>query len=411
VKKSKAKKRIALAYPLAVPHLALFTQGVSDYAREHGGWTFVASPTVNTSFSETLSMMLESLKDCRGDGVIAVMTTPDQEQSILELGIPVVNLSGAFRESKLPRAMVDHRAVGRLAAEHLLECGLKRFAYYGANDVWFAVQRRWGFVERIEEAGYRCEVLEVERRADAKQLWSRATQGVEKWLLKLVPPVGIMAMHDYFARVLIDECDSLGLKVPNDVALIGADNDEIICKFSHPPLSSVSRSGRRVGYAAALLLDQLMAGEPVPQEDVLVPPDRVVRRLSTDVLDFADPNVTTCARYVRDHADEVFGVGRLAKLVPVSRSLLERRFKQCTGHTLHEYILRQRVERAKLLLTGRTEMGLERIAAASGFSDVRALRRAFTRIVGMAPIAYRRSQQPHQMELGHPHGTHRKWVV
>ncbi|MBN1851183.1 MAG: substrate-binding domain-containing protein [Pirellulales bacterium] len=388
MKKKSVRRRIALAYPLAVPHLALFTQGVSDYAREQGGWTFIASPTIGSSFPETLAMTLASLKDWRGDGVIAVVATQDQERAALKLGIPIVNLAGTLQHSRLPRVMVDHKEIGRLAAEHLLECGLRRFAYLGTKDVWYAYLRRCGFVERIAEASCSCEVLESKRRADANQLWSRATRDIDAWLRRLKPPVGIMAVHDYRARVLIDQCDHLGLDVPNNVALIGVDNDETICEFCHPPLSSVSRSGRRVGYETAKLLDNLMAGKSPPSEDILIPPDGVIRRRSTDVVAYDDPNVAVCTRFIRDHVDETFGVECLLQLVNISRRSLETHFKQCTGYTLHDTIIRQRIRRAMELLSGPKNMPLDDIATASGFPDSRALRRAFRRVTGTTPKAW-----------------------
>ena len=152
-------KHVALAFPLAVPHLALFMKGVTDYARRHGGWTFSASPVMTGGFPETLAMAMPSLKGWHGDGVIAVITNPSQARGARALGIPVVNLAGSRPDLGLPQVMVDHKAIGRMAADHLLDCGLRRFVYLGLNDVWYSQLRRDGFVERVTEAGAKGAVM------------------------------------------------------------------------------------------------------------------------------------------------------------------------------------------------------------------------------------------------------------
>lgn len=391
----KASRQVALAFPLAVPHLALFMRGVTDYAREHGDWTFIASPVGTGGFPETLDMSLQSLKGWPGDGVITVITTKAQTQAARGLHIPVLNLAGTLRDTGLPRVMVDHKAIGRLAAEHLLECGLRRFAYLGVKNVWYSQLRGEGFTERVAQAGGQFLVHEVPRRVDPKQPWYLGLQEIDRWLRTLRPPVGVLAVHDYRARLLIDECRQLGLDVPNDVALIGVDNDETICEFCRPPLSSVSRSGRRVGYEAARLLDRLMAGKPLPARDILIPPDGVVRRRSTDMVAFDDPHVAACVRYARGHVAGVFGVERLIKLVPISRRLLEKRFRRCTGHTPYDYLCQLRTQRAKELLTGGKKMEMHEIATACGFPDTQRLRLVFRRLTGVTPTAYRRQHASH----------------
>lgn len=388
-----ASRHIALAFPLAVPHLALFMRGVTDYAREHGDWTFTASPSAGGGFPETLDMSVRSLVGWPGDGVITVITTNAQAKVARTLHIPVVNLAGTMHDTGLPRVMVDHRAIGRMAAEHLLECGLRRFAYLGIQGVWYSQLRCQGFVEQIARAGGQCVVHEVPRRVDPEQPWHLGLQEIDQWLGTLRPPVGVLAVHDYRARLLSDECQRLGLAVPDDVALIGVDNDETICEFCRPPLSSVSRSGRLVGYEAARLLDRLMSGEAPPEQDVLIPPDGVIRRRSTDTVAFENQHVTTCVRYVRQHVGEVFGVERLVRLVPISRRLLEKRFKECVGLTPYEYLCHVRTQRARQLLVDSKKLGMREIAAACGFRDSQRFRLVFQRLTGSTPTAYRRAAQ------------------
>jgi len=335
-------------------------------------------------------MPLSDLKGWPGDGVIALITTKAAARAAVELGMPVVNMTGVLRDAGVPRVMVNQEAIGHLAAEHLLDCGLRRLAYYGFKNVLYSQQRCRGFVQRIEQAGGQCSIYEQPARTAPRQHWQQRMAGLMQWLETLELPVGLMAVHDYRARVVIDACQELGLHVPNDVALIGADNDETVCEFCRPTLSSVSRSGYKVGYEAATLLDRLMAGEPPPKEDILIPPDGVVNRRSTDTVAVDDPHVTAAVRHIREHVGEWFGVERLLQIVPVSRRRLEKQFKQFLGYTPHEYICRVRIERAKQLLTGSEKVKIMDVAAACGFPDTQRFRMVFMRLAGTTPSAYRR---------------------
>ncbi|MBN1589056.1 MAG: DNA-binding transcriptional regulator [Pirellulales bacterium] len=386
----KTGKHVALAFPLAVPYLALFMRGVTDYAREHGAWTFTVSPALGGSFPETMAMPIRSLRDWPGDGVIGVITTKEEIKESKRLGIPVVNLAGTLRDCELPRVMVDHYAIGQLAADHLLECGLRRFVYLGLKGVWYSDQRRDGFARQIEEAGGELQIYETDRRTNPDASWQSGLDEISHCLDGIVPPVGIMAVHDSRARLLVGECLRLGLAVPNDVAIIGVDNDDVVCEFCQPPLSSVSRSGYRVGYEAATLLDRLMAGEPPPDEDLLVPPDGVVKRASTDVIAIYDPHVATAVRYIQDHLGEAFGVEKLLRLLPISRRRLENLFRECVGRTPYDYLCYARVNRAKELLAGREKVSIAEVADRCGFPNSQRFRLVFTRITGKTPTAFRR---------------------
>ena len=386
-------QEIALAFPAAVPHLGRVLRGIAEYAQRHARWTFVLSP-------ETFVMRLQSLKGWGGHGVIALIDTKAEAQAARKLGVPVVNLSGALRDAGLPRVMVDHQAVGRLAAEHLLERGFRRFAYYGVRDLWYARQRRGAFIERLKRDGRQCSVHEVPSSIIDRQPWHHGQQQLASWLKTLELPVGLMACTDQRAQMVTETCRRLGLDVPGDVAIIGVDNDEITCRFCVPPLSSVSRNGNTVGYEAAALLDRLMSGKRPPAGDVLIAPDGVVKRRSTDVVAVDDPHVAAAIRFIREHVSECFGVDQVAAALPVSRRYLEHRFRRHLGCTPHQYICRVRVERAKQLLGGAEKMKLKHIATACGFNDPMRLRLVFERITSMTPREYRRSHPPEEVSLG-----------
>ncbi len=359
-------------------------RGVTDYASQRGNWTFDANP-------ETFTVSMQTLAGWSGHGVLAPLRTEAQLLAARALGVPVVNLAGTLRRTGLPRVMVDQEAVGRLAAEHLLERGFRRFAYYGQQGAWYSQQRQHGFVQRITRARGQCSVLKAPRSFGTRQPWYRWLKPLQEWLATLKPPVGLMAVHDYRTRMVLDACLRLGLRVPNDVALIGVDNDQIACEFCDIPLSSVARNSRREGYEAAALLDRLMAGKRPPKHDILIPPEGVVGRLSTDTEAIENPHVAAAVRFIREHVDQDFGVEMLEKQTTVSRRYLYYHFKRCLDCTPHQYIDRTRVGRAKQLLADPRKLQLQDIAQACGFSETRRLRLVFQRITGMTPAEYRRS--------------------
>lgn len=385
----KGARHVALAYPVAVPWMAMFMRGVTDYADRHGGWSFTTSPPTLTG-AEEVAHNVHTLKGWPGDGVIAAIGSPAQARAALHLGIPVVNLSGALRDSHIPRVMTDHYAVGRLAADHLLERGLRRLAFCGVKGLWYSEQRQRGFMRRAEDAGVRCEVFETLRPRKSLATWQDRVAPLDRWLSRLKPPVGILAIHDYRARVIIDECLRLGLDIPHDVAVVGVDDDTAVCEICRPTLTSVSRNAWRWGYEAASLLDTLMSGKPPPRNEVLVPPDGIVARQSTETLAIDDPHVAAAVHFMCDHVAERFGIERVVEQVPISRRQLELRFRRVLGCTPHDYLCRVRVDRAKRLLRGTDRVKLRQVAAACGFPSVERLRLIFIRQAGMMPLEYRR---------------------
>jgi len=378
-------KRVAIAFQFRVSHMMLTLRSVLAYGRRQG-WTFDISP-------DTSNTPITVWNGWSGDGMLTLIETPAEARAAREMHIPVVNLSGVFRQTGLPRVMVDSEAMGRLAAEHLLECGFRRFGYYGAKRVWYSQQRKKGFMDRIEAAGGECSVLDTASDINTRRAWRHWQDPLEAWLGTLRPPVGVLTPTENRGMVLVQACLRLGLRVPHDVAVIGVSNCTEICEACPVPLSSISRSAEEVGRRAAELLDRLMAGQAPPTEDVLVPPDGVVQRASTDVLAVEDPHVAQAAHYVREHVEEVFGIERLLSVVPLSRQWLTRRFKESLGVAPYEFICRTRVRRAKQLLSGEKKLPMGQISRACGFSEPRRFRLVFQRLTGMTPAEYRQQQR------------------
>ncbi len=388
----KARRYVALAYPLAVPHMTIFVRGVMDYAEQHGGWSLTTSPPALIGAGEG-PLTVDKLRGWPGHGVFCVILNQNDIRAVRRLGIPAVNNASTLCElGGIPRVRPDHYAMGRLAAEHLLERGLRRLAYYGLQGFWFSELRRRGFTDRAEQAGATCDVLEEPSELGPGANWEKRTRLLNRWLKQLRLPVGLLAVQDYRARAVMEECDRLGLRIPHDVAVIGMENDPTLCDFCRPTLSSVSRDAWRLGHESARMLDCLMDGQSTPDE-VVVPPEGVVARQSTDTVAVDDPCLAAAVHFIHDHLSEPFGVERVVAAAAISRRQLENRFCRLLGCTPHEYLCQKRIERAKRLLAASGRLKLHNVVKACGFSSVDRMRLVFKRLTGMTPMEYRTAER------------------
>jgi LacI family transcriptional regulator len=381
--KPTAKKRVVIAFPQLLAFLERTLQGILGYAHERLRWNMARMPEFQLT-------SIEWLRHWPGDGAFVLITSEADARVARSLKIPVVNFAALTRARGLPTVMVDHRAVGRLAAEHLLGRHFRQFGFYGAQGAPFSELRRDGFCETIQQAGGKCRVLEVPRETDARGRWADQEAAIERWVRSLPRPVGIMACNDPRAGMVLDACLAAGLRVPEEAAIIGADNDPVTCASAAVPLSSVARPDRETGCQAAQLLDRLMSGSAPPSSPILLPPEGVVQRRSTESYAVADPQVQAALAYLSGHLGEPFGVERLLAEAGLSRRPFEVRFQRLLGKTPYEFILAQRVARARQMLAEPGGQNFTTIAAACGFTELRHLRTAFQRVTGQSPAEYRR---------------------
>lgn len=384
---SQRRKQVALVLPVTVSWLAVLADGVTKYARKHGDWDFTTSPPTLAESAE-VALTCHSLKGWPGDGAIVVINDRAEARVARRLPIPVVCINGNLQHCGVPRVMTDQYATGQMAAEHLLQRGLPQLAYYGLSELGYSHERQRGFVDRATKAGVPCSIFNMPANTDPRAPWHKRRNPLTQWLKTLDLPVGILAVHDYRARVLIDECVRLGLEVPHDVAVLGIDNDLTACEFCQPTLSSVSRATWKIGYEAARLLHQLMNGQSSPPDDRLVPPEGVVSRRSTDTIAVTDPHVSVAVHFMRDHIGEVFGIERVMDQVAASRRTLHEQFQRLLGCPPYEYLCRLRVDRAKQLLSVPQRVKMRKIAIACGFSSAARMRLVFRRVTGSTPLEY-----------------------
>lgn len=372
--------RVAVATTILSPYELDIVRGVIRYSDRAGGWRFFGSN--NMPFAAFSDIDLT-----RVDGVIGGFYWPPWADAVRRAGVAAVNTSNGHEAIDLPRVGTDDLAIGRIAAEHLLGRGYPQFGFVGRGDNWYAHRRLEGFRAVIEQdAGRTCHVCEP-----PAGLSQDDPEPIGPWLAELPRPIGIMAANDVRARQVIDSATALGLRVPEDIGVLGVDNDEFASALAARTLSSVELDGRETGYRAAQMLEALIAGE-TPHSPRWVQPLGVLARQSTDVTISEDAVVTEALRFIRAHCAEPISVDDVLAEVGVSQTTLEVRMKKAIGKTPQLAISNARIDRAKkqLLETADT---IGQIARDCGFARQERLNVVFKRLTGLTPGQFRQQRR------------------
>jgi LacI family transcriptional regulator len=377
----KKRRSVALLIETSNSYGRGLLQGVVAYLQEHRPWS-IHFPEQGRGEAPP-----SWLQQWRGDGLIARVENAGIARAVQRTGLPVVDVSAARLIEGIPWVETDDRAIAAAGFAHLFERGFRNLAFCGEPAFNWSKWRQEQFLRLAADAGLCCRVYsQLPRRQ--RPTWDQEQQDLMQWVRRLPRPVGVMAAYDIKAQQLLDACRELRVDVPEDVAVIGVDNDELLCNLTEPPLSSVRPNTHRTGYEAAALLDRLMAGKTVPPVAHLIEPLGVVTRQSTDVLAIEDRDLAGAVRFIREHACEGIKVQEVLRAVPLSRRVLESRFRKLVGRTPHEEITRVQVERVKELLA-ETSLSLPAIAHRSGYRHVEYMSVAFKRETGQAPSQYR----------------------
>lgn len=374
-------REIALAINVGIVHLDRVTQGIRAYAVRQTEWRFLVSP-------ETHYLSPIQLEGWQGDGVIALANTAEDFRVLESLDCPVVNLSGVVAASPFPRVRPDYRKIGVMAAEHLLERGFRRFGFYGVSDVWYSGEYERGYSETVAARGCECRILRVPGTLGRPARWNVGQEELEQWLERMEPPVGVMAAHDPRATMVTRACERLGLRVPDDVAVIGANNDTVACESSRPPLTSVERNDEKIGWRAAECLHDLIRGNAPAEGDLVVPPGVVRERASTESFAIDHPDLREAVRVAQAKFRQPIGVDELVAASGRSRRWLETSFANQINVSPSTFLARLRVREAVRLLEEENVVSLGEISARCGFTGTRQLNAHFLREFGIGAKAY-----------------------
>ncbi|HEX2859996.1 MAG TPA: substrate-binding domain-containing protein [Lacunisphaera sp.] len=322
----------------------------------------------------------------RVHGIIAAAHTHRMERDLLRLRIPALNVSNALRDPKLTVITQDDVLVGRLAGEHLRDCGFRRFVFWGQVFGNYSHERQRGF----EQVVAKCGTLIDRQEMRAPFGWSQYLRMLA-WLRRQTPPFALFAVSDLIASTALRAARELKWRVPEDMAVLGADDDEFFSSYESPPLSSVRTPAKKVGYEAAAEMDRLLSGKPARTEPIRVPPPGLRVRQSTDILHVDDVVVAKAVRFIRNHPTANPYIGEIVKAAGVSRSLLKVRFQSVLGRSMLREVQMVRVERAKQLLVS-TDLTLDTVAERCGFPNSQRFSVLFAQLTGTSPGRFRRER-------------------
>ncbi|BCM94172.1 xylose operon regulatory protein [Abditibacteriota bacterium] len=378
----KSRPNVALIVETSVIYGRQILHGVARFLRAHGGWS------VFLDERELGAPPPDWLLNWDGDGIICRPTTPDLARQLKARGLPIVDLNDQYGYLGLPRISSDMRAIGHMAATHLLERGFHNIAFCGFRGEVWSQERYRGVQEAITGHGELCGVFESDWQNLREQAWQEERDRVGEWLSSLPRPLGVVACNDVRGHHVLDACRLLDITVPETVAVVGVDNSQTFCELCSPPLSSVMPNAERIGYESASLLEQLMAGATRENFNWHLPPSGVVTRESSDALAIDDVVVAQALRFIRENACTGISVDDVLARTPLSRSSLERSFRQYIGRSPQEEIRDVRLKRTKQLLV-ETDYSLARIAELSGFKHPEYMMVQFKRLTGYTPSQWR----------------------
>lgn len=370
--------QIGIQVPADESHGRNLIGGIEQYARDQGNWDFWWDRQMDPTFAQTYPL----------DALI----TAGHEQNFVDLykklNIPIVCVTGSLAAGQLPLVAIDNMLIGQIAADYLMDLGFDRLAFFKPRG-YIKDTRYTSFHKRIEQRNPNAITMHFPGTDELLD-----TPPVERvniyhdWLNQLQFPIAIFAYNDIYAMELMMTCRSHGLRIPEDVAILGVDDDELACRLSQTPLSSIDTGAFGAGYQAAQLLNQIIQGKKAPKSPQFVKVAGVISRQSTDVLSVADPDLANALTLIRHHACEGISATEILNEIFVSRTSMEQRFHKLLGRSIHQEILRVRLDKARYLLRS-TDLPMPDIAERCGFSYASQLSHIFKRETDITPRQYR----------------------
>jgi LacI family transcriptional regulator len=367
-------------------------RGIARYAHVNGAWSIFSQER------ELHSGIPDWLKIWRGDGIIARIENRRMAKELLRLKIPVVDVLGNEEHEYIPGFDTQAQVVAAMAADFFIKAGFHEIAFCGYRGIPFSDRREVALAAYLAQLGRQLLVCSPKlSQYPPKHIQATEQSGVtmEKtianWLRKQRRPLALFACNDVRAQQVLNACRGQGIKVPEEVAVMGVDNDDVLCNLSEPSLTSIQPDTERIGYEAAGLLDSMMKGRPGRPGIQQIPPLAIVERSSTDVVPVDDPIIVNALRFIRAQLHKGIGVKDVLEEVGRSRTDLENRFHQHLKISIRGEILRQRMDRACSLLR-QTDLRIEDVSARSGFSTSAHLCRLFQRQFKTTPTAYRHAK-------------------
>lgn len=357
--------------------------GIARYSRLNGPWSFYKEPI-------GLKSSIPRLTSWKIDGII--MRNSLMTKELLKRKIPtILALHTSSHPKNLPVIKTDSYSIAKIASEHFIEKGFKCFAFCGFNNYDWSNERKLHFCNFNNEYGYKTHVYSSPNTRVTYD-WEEEQSHVSEWIKTLPKPVGILACNDDRGQHILEVCKRIDLKVPEDVAVVGVDNDPMICEIGDPPLTSIALNVESAGYEAAKLLDQLMNGKKMRGQQIMVTASHIVQRQSSDILAVNDVEVATAIRFIKENAKNKILVKDVVKTTGISRRTLEQRFRKTIHRSIYNEIRKVRVEWISKLLM-ETNLPISHIISFFNFTDVEHISRYFKKEKGIGIHEFRKLHQ------------------
>lgn len=358
--------------------------GVARYSRLNGPWSFYKEPT-------DLRSSIPHLTSWKPDGMIMRDTLITKE--LLKINIPkIFAVHSSSHPQSVPVILTDSRSIGKMASGHLIEKGFKNFAFCGYDAYDWSNGRKMFFCHFNREAGFHTHLYSTPKNIKNYD-WEKEQQHVSAWLNKLPKPIGILACNDDRGQHLLQACKFCGFKVPEDVAVIGVDNDPMICELEDPPLTSIELNAESAGFEAAKLLDELMNGAKMEGQQIIIIPNRIIQRRSSDILAVNDTDLSNAIQFIKNNAKNKIRVEDVVNSTSLGRRTLEKKFKETIHRSIYDEIQNVRIELISKLLS-ETNLPISEITSLFNFTDVEHISRFFKKEKGIGLREFRKLHKP-----------------
>lgn len=364
-------------------------KGFTKYAKENGKWVFCRMPL---HFRENLSMdnLVNFAKEWKADGIVATLYNHADIQKLIDLNIPVMTEDFKERFQEFSNITGDYFEQGQMGAKYFINKGYSNFAFYGFNNIVWSRERGEGFEDAVIQHGGKVHFFNP-KKISTRELWHYKPSALSKWLMSLPKPIAIMGCDDERAQNITEACRHSNIKIPEEVAVLGVDNDDLTCNLCDPPLSSIGLGIEQGGYEAAQLMHQLIENKSQESHNIIVKATMVHTRQSTDICATTDKQIATALKFIHQNIENNINVEDVLKEVSVSRRVLEKRFFEVTDSAIYKYICNLRIQKfSKRLLE--SEKSIYEIAVELGFNDNKNLSRLFKQIQGCTPLQYRKKR-------------------
>lgn len=360
-------------------------KGVIRYSREVGPWSFQRMPLYFRMMYGDKGVV-DYAEKWNADAIIAQLRNVDIEL-LNSLNVPIIVQNYAERNKAVSNLTGDYYKTGAMAAGFFISKGFHNFAFYGYKNAIWSRERGLGFKDEIESKGFTCHSLE-NKNPDNRE-WVYNHENIGKWLLSLPKPVALFACDDYYALQISETCNVYNLNIPDEIALLGVDNDELLCNISNPPLSSIVLDVENGGYQAGKLLHKLINKEIEEAFNIVVEPLYIEHRTSTEKYAVSDKHIQKVLEYINTNYTNQVSVDDLVKQVPLSRRVLEKKFKKVTGNSLYQCIQDHKIDHFIRLLLN-SDCNLSEAALQAGFENYKNVSRVFQKYYSMSPVEYRK---------------------